>query len=141
MNGRDLLFIGFDLQKDPRVIVSAYDDPAGVTAEFNLNLLRRINRELGADFDLSAFSHYAVYRPVECDARSFLISRRRQSVTVAALGKTFDFAEWEPIFVEISQKYNEAMIGELAAESGFNVARNFFDSRRYYCDSLWQPAG
>ncbi len=63
MNENDRLFIGFDMQKDPRVIVRAYDDAAGVTAAFNLNLLRRINRELGADFDLENFSHYAQYRP------------------------------------------------------------------------------
>ncbi|HLM03127.1 MAG TPA: L-histidine N(alpha)-methyltransferase, partial [Pyrinomonadaceae bacterium] len=80
MNENDSLFIGFDLQKDPRVILRAYDDAQGVTAAFNLNLLRRINRELGANFDLEKFSHYALYRPNECAARSFLISREQQSV-------------------------------------------------------------
>ncbi len=139
MNENDLLFIGFDLQKDPRVIVRAYDDEKGVTAAFNLNLLKRINRELGADFDLEKFSHYAVYRPVECAARSFLISREKQSVHIAALDKTFDFEQWEAIFMEISQKYSMRMIEEIARESGFAVKQNFFDSRRYYCDSLWQP--
>jgi uncharacterized SAM-dependent methyltransferase len=90
-----LLFVGFDLQKDPRVILKAYDDAEGVTAQFNLNLLRRINRELGADFDLEKFSHYAVYRPVECAARSFLISRERQTVFVRALEESFEFAAWK----------------------------------------------
>ena len=139
MSADDLLFIGFDLQKDPRVIVSAYDDNKGVTAAFNLNLLKRINRELGADFDLEKFSHYAVYRPIECAARSFLISREKQSVHIGALNKTFEFDQWEAIFMEISQKYSLRMIEEMAHECGFDIKQTFFDSRNYYCDSLWQP--
>lgn len=140
MNDNDLLFTGFDLQKDPRVIVRAYDDPKGVTAAFNLNLLTRINRELGADFDLGKFSHYASYRPVECAARSFLISREKQTVFVEALEKSVDFDQWEAVFMEISQKYSPRMIEEFASESGFEIARNFCDSRNYYCDSLWHPS-
>jgi L-histidine Nalpha-methyltransferase len=139
MNENDRLFIGFDMQKDPRVIVSAYDDAAGVTAAFNLNLLRRINRELGADFDLEKYSHYAQYRPVECAARSFLISREKQTVHIAALDRSFEFEQWEPIFMEISQKYTAAMIEELAAESGFEIAITLLDKENFYCDSLWQP--
>lgn len=136
----DLLFIGFDLQKDPHVIVPAYDDAAGVTAAFNLNLLKRINRELGGDFDVSKFTHYANYRPVEGSARSFLISREEQTVTIRALGRSFKFDQWEAVFMEISQKYSLRMISELASESGFTIKQNFFDSRSYYCDSLWQPS-
>jgi dimethylhistidine N-methyltransferase len=140
MNANDRLFIGFDMQKDPRVIVAAYDDAQGVTAEFNLNLLRRINRELGADFDTSKFSHYAQYRPAECAARSFLISREKQTVNIQALDRSFEFEQWEAIFMEISQKYTWAMIEELAAESGFTIAANFFDAENFYVDSMWQPA-
>lgn len=139
INENDLLFIGFDLQKDPHVILDAYDDAQGVTAAFNLNLLRRINRELGANFDLENFSHYAVYRPVECAARSFLISREKQSVFIEALNRSFDFEKWEAIFMEISQKYTLTMIEELARESGFTIERNFFDSQSFYTDSLWKP--
>ena len=139
MNEDDLLFIGFDLQKDPHIIVPAYDDAAGVTARFNLNLLKRINRELGADFDIDKFTHYANYRPIEGSARSFLISRERQSVHISALNRTFEFDQWEAVFMEISQKYSLRMIEELASESGFEIKQNFFDSRRYYCDSLWKP--
>src|SRR5215203_2600633 len=139
MNENDRLFVGFDMQKDPRVIVKAYDDPQGVTAAFNLNLLQRINRELGANFDLSKFSHYAQYRPVECAARSFLISREKQTVTIGALNRSFDFEQWEPIFMEISQKYTRAMIEELAAESGFAIETEFFDEVNFYTDSLWKP--
>jgi L-histidine N-alpha-methyltransferase len=139
MNEDDRLFIGFDMQKDPRVIVAAYDDPQGVTAAFNLNLLRRINRELGGDFDLEKFSHYAQYRPVECAARSFLISRERQTVTINALGRSFEFDQWEPIFMEISQKYTQVMIDELAGEGGFEIEREFFNEEDFYVDSLWKP--
>lgn len=139
MNDDDRLFIGFDMQKDPRVIVSAYDDPLGVTAAFNLNLLRRINRELGADFDLDKFSHYAQYRPVECAARSFLISREKQTVTIKALGRSFDLEQWEAIFMEISQKYTRTMIEELARASGFAIETEFFDEENFYTDSLWLP--
>jgi len=138
MNENDLLFVGFDLLKDPHLIQRAYDDSAGVTAEFNLNLLRRINRELGADFDLAKWSHYAVYRPVECAARSFLISREQQTVRIEALGRSFEFEQWEAVFMEISQKYNPRMIEDLARDSGFEIKQNFFDSRNYYCDSLWK---
>jgi L-histidine Nalpha-methyltransferase len=140
MNENDLLFVGFDLQKDPHVIANAYDDAAGVTARFNLNLLTRINRELGGNFDLDKFTHYANYRPIEGSARSFLISREKQTVKIAALGQSFDFDQWEAVFMEISQKYSMTMIEHLATESGFEIKQHFFDSRNYYCDSLWQPA-
>jgi dimethylhistidine N-methyltransferase len=139
MNENDLLFTGFDLQKDPHVIVRAYDDDKGVTAAFNLNLLKRINRELGANFDLDNFSHYAVYRPVDCAARSFLISRAKQTVYIEALDRSFDFEQWEAVFMEISQKYNLSMIENLATESGFRIEKNFFDSQNFYTDSLWKP--
>lgn len=139
MNPNDRLFIGFDMQKDPRVIVAAYDDPQGVTAAFNLNLLTRINRELGGDFDLSKFSHYAQYRPVECAARSFLISREKQTVHIEALGRLFEFDQWEAIFMEISQKYTHTMLEELSAESGFRIETEFANEEDFYIDSLWRP--
>ncbi|MDQ6785750.1 MAG: L-histidine N(alpha)-methyltransferase [Acidobacteriota bacterium] len=138
MKANDLLFVGFDLQKDPRVIARAYDDAQGVTAQFNLNLLQRINRELGANFDLEKFSHYALYRPNECAARSFLISRAHQTVFIKALNQSFHFKAWEAIFMEISQKYNLEMIEDLAQMSGFQTAKNFFDDNRYFVDSLWK---
>ena len=137
MSDDDLLFIGFDLQKDTHVIGSAYDDATGITAKFNLNLLSRINRELGANFDLDKFTHYANYRPIEGSARSYLMSREKQTVHVAALGRDFEFDQWEAVFMEISQKYSIQMIESLATESGFVIKQNFFDSKNYYCDSLW----
>lgn len=139
MNPQDLLFIGFDLHKNPKTILNAYDDSQGVTAKFNLNLLKRINRELDADFNVEEFSHYASYHPLERAARSFLISQKDQRVTIGALGKTFEFKKWEPIYMEVSQKYGERMIERLAQESGFEVKKNFFDENKFYLDSLWKP--
>jgi L-histidine Nalpha-methyltransferase len=140
MNENDLLFVGFDLQKDPHVIVRAYDDSKGVTARFNLNLLKRINRELDGNFDIDKFCHYAIYRPVECSARSFLISKEKQTVRIGALNRDFEFGQWEAIFMEISQKYSPAMIEEMTAASGFEIKQDFCDSKNYYCDSLWMPS-
>lgn len=139
MNKNDRLFVGFDMQKDPRTIVAAYDDKQGITAAFNLNLLTRINRELGGDFDLSKFSHYAQYRPMECAARSFLISREKQTVTIKALNRSFDLEQWEAIFMEISQKYTHSMIDELAGDGGFEIAKEFYNGEDFYIDSLWRP--
>ena len=139
MNKDDLLFIGFDLQKNPQTILDAYSDKQGVTAAFNINLLKRINRELGANFDPEEFCHYAMYHPIEGAARSFLISKKKQTVFIESLDKNFDFQAWEPIFMEISQKYSLKMIEELAEESGFQVEKIFFDSKNYYADSLWKP--
>lgn len=139
MNPQDFIFIGFDLHKNPKTILRAYDDANGVTAKFNLNLLKRINRELGANFNTEEFSHYASYHPTERAARSFLISQKAQSVYIEALEQSFEFAQWEPIFMEISQKYGVRMIQNLAAQSDFEIVENFFDSNNFYTDSLWKP--
>lgn len=139
MNKRDFIFIGFDLHKNPKTILNAYDDSQGVTPKFNLNLLKRINRELGADFNIEEFSHYASYHPLERAARSFLISQKDQTVNIKSLGKTFEFKKWEPIYMEVSQKYNIAMIEDLARKSGFEILGNFFDENKFYANSLWKP--
>ncbi|MCO6510163.1 MAG: L-histidine N(alpha)-methyltransferase [Aridibacter famidurans] len=140
VNTGDRVLIGFDLHKNPRTILNAYDDSLGVTPKFNLNLLKRINRELGGDFDPDKFIHYASYHPIERAARSFLISDEDQTVRIEALGKEYRFRQWEPIFMEISQKYDLQMIEELASESGFEIVRNFFDGNRFYADSMWKPS-
>jgi L-histidine Nalpha-methyltransferase len=140
MNELDFLFIGFDLHKNPKTILNAYDDSQGITAKFNLNLLKRINRELGADFNIEEFSHYASYHPLERAARSFLISQKDQIVNIKSLGKTFELKKWEPIYMEVSQKYGEKMVEKLAAESGFAVVQNFYDENKFYLNSLWRPS-
>lgn len=139
MNANDLLFIGFDLHKNPETILRAYDDSLGVTEKFNLNLLKRINHELGGNFVVEEFEHYASYHPTERAARSFLISQIDQTVFIESLNKEFEFKQWEPIFMEVSQKYNLEMIEKLARESGFEVAKNFFDESVFYVNSLWKP--
>lgn len=139
INENDLLFIGFDLQKDPHTIRHAYDDAKGVTAAFNLNLLKRINSELGANFDIAKFSHYAAYSPLDGAAKSFLISREKQEVFIESLNQTFSFNAWEPIFMEISQKYTPAMIEEIAQQSGFKVLENFYDEKKFFSDTLLKP--
>ena len=135
LNKGDLLLIGFDLKKDPKTILSAYNDSSGVTRDFNLNLLRRINEELDADFDLDSFSHYPTYDPLSGETKSYLISNKNQTVTVS--DQKIDFLKSEPIFMEISQKYGFEDIECMAAAAGFEISANFLDSREYFVDSLW----
>ena len=136
----DLLFIGFDLKKDPAVILNAYNDPAGITAAFNLNLLKRINRELGANFIVDQFRHWETYNPMNGETRSYLISEKEQFVYINALAKEFHFTEWEAIEVELSQKYDMPTIQSLSIETGFESVDAFFDSRKYFVDVLWRKA-
>lgn len=138
MDSRDKLLIGFDLKKDPEVILRAYNDGQGITREFNLNLLTRINEELDADFDLSRFKHYPTYNPQTGEAISYLVSLKAHQVRIKALNQTFYFDKWEPVFMEVSQKYSLQDIKRLAWNSGFKVRKNFFDSRNYFADSLWE---
>jgi L-histidine N-alpha-methyltransferase len=130
----DRLLIGFDLQKDPRRIRAAYDDAQGVTAAFNLNLLTRLNRELGADFDLAHWQHYTDYNPLSGAVRSYLVSTRAQQVHVAALDETFDFAAWEVIHTENSYKFTLPQIEMLAAEAGLRVMAVFTDAAADFAD-------
>ncbi len=134
----DLALIGFDVKKDPRVITAAYDDAAGVTARFNINLLARINRELGGEFDLASFRHYAYYDEIAGAARSFLMSTRAQTVAVAALHESFAFDAWESIHTEDSWKYSDRDITELAAGAHFDIVRQFTDAGTRFVDSLWR---
>ncbi len=130
----DRLLIGFDLQKDPRRIRAAYDDAQGVTAAFNLNLLTRLNRELGADFNLAHWQHYTDYNPLNGAVRSYLMSTQAQQVRIAALDETFDFAAWEVIHTENSYKFTLPQIAELAAETGLRVVASFTDAATDFAD-------
>jgi uncharacterized SAM-dependent methyltransferase len=138
LHAGDLLLIGVDLRKDPRVILKAYDDSKGVTARFNFNLLERINRELGADFNLPDWKHYATYDPQSGEVLSYLISQKEQQVFISVLNKTFSFAQYEAIHTEYACKYSVEEIEKLAEDSGFESIRHFFDSRRYFTDTLWR---
>ena len=115
--------VGIDLVKDADTLVKAYDDAQGVTAAFNRNLLARINRELGGNFDPRSFVHHAIWNPNESRIEAHLVSKRDQSVVVR--GRCFDFAEGETIHTENSRKYMLAQFENIAARAGWRIERNW----------------
>jgi dimethylhistidine N-methyltransferase len=125
-----ILIIGIDLIKDPAVLNAAYDDAAGVTAKFNLNLLTRINRELGADFDLGGFCHQAFYNTERRRIEMHLASRKRQRVSVA--GRTVEFRAGETIHTENSYKFTVEGFGALARGAGFTPLAAWPDPLGYF---------
>ncbi|MBC8042320.1 MAG: L-histidine N(alpha)-methyltransferase [Rhizobacter sp.] len=136
----DYLLTGFDLKKNIDVMLQAYNDSEGFTRAFNLNLLLRINRELGGHFDINLFRHYGTYNALSGAMESFLISRQPQTVCIDALQRAFAFEAFEPVHVEYSYKYLMSDIEGLASDTGFRIAANFSDSKNYFTDSLWQVA-
>jgi dimethylhistidine N-methyltransferase len=124
------MILGVDLKKEPRVLEDAYNDRAGITAAFNLNLLARINRELGTRFDLEAFWHHALYDPREGRIEMHLVSRTDQRVTVD--GHEIGFVEGESICTEYSYKYSIGDLHDLARAAGFTIARTWTDDRKYF---------
>jgi len=138
MKSNDKLFLGLDLKKDPGIIRKAYDDPNGLTSQFNINLLERMNRELGADFNTSHFIHSPVYDPLTGVAKSYLVSTKNQMVTLGISGQQIRFDKWEVVHTEISRKYDLGSIEEMASAAGFEVEENYYDSRTYFVNSLWK---
>jgi len=134
----DQLLTGFDLRKDPGTILAAYNDSKGITAEFNLNLLRRINRELNADFKPECFYHYPLYDPETGAARSYLVSMEKQEVNIGTIPQCVSFEKGEPIYMEISQKYSLEDIRKFAENTGFVLIENYLDGREYFVNSLWE---
>ena len=130
----DMVLIGFDLKKNPRKILAAYNDSEGYTKEFNLNLLSRINKELKGNFAEGNFEHYAMYDPSSGACKSYLISLKNQRVTIN--GIEINFEKDEPVFMEISQKYSVKEINEFAQKTGFSNNADFFDSRHYFVDVI-----
>lgn len=124
------LLLGVDLKKDPQIIELAYNDEAGVTAEFNRNLLHRANRELGADFDVSSFAHLAEYNRGQGRIESYLVSQREQRVSIGS--REFHFAAGEALGTEYSHKYDRADIEQLAAAGGMALRKIWTDSRGYF---------
>ena len=124
------LLIGADLEKDAALLHDAYNDAKGVTAAFNLNLLARINRELGGDFDPEAFRHHAPWNPARGCVEMHLVSTRRQTVTVA--GRRFEFAEGESIHTEDSHKYSIPAFQEIARAGGWRPVRVWTDPRNLF---------
>ena len=124
------MLIGVDLKKAPEKVVPAYDDAAGVTAQFNLNLLQRLNRELGADFDLDGFTHRAVWDEAGSRIQMHLVSRREQTVTIR--DHRFHFHPGEHILTEYSHKYSLEAFAEFAAANGFRVERVWTDPEQLF---------
>jgi len=137
MRAGDRLLVGFDLQKNPVRIRNAYDDPHGITRDFNLNLLSRINRELGGDFKLDQFDFYCCYEPLSGELRSYLVSLREQLVTIESIAKKIDFQRDELISTELSRKYTRTEIERLAAVAGFKFNAHYLDSKNYFSDTLF----
>lgn len=133
------LLIGVDLVKDPEVLHAAYNDSAGVTAAFNKNVLVRANRELGADFDVEAFAHYAFYNPGLRRIEMHLLSRERQTVFV--LGRDIVFEEGETIHTENSRKYTVEEFQRLALAAGFLPGRVWCDKDRLFSLHWLEAAG
>jgi dimethylhistidine N-methyltransferase len=132
----DMLLIGIDLKKNPKTVLAAYNDKGGITKRFNLNLLERINRELGADFDVAKFEHYPTYDPETGACKSYLISLEDQQVKIRGK-ETIGFAKDEYIYMEISQKYNVIQTNQIAAGAGFKPQNIFFDRKKWFIDAIW----
>ncbi|MBV9210446.1 MAG: L-histidine N(alpha)-methyltransferase [Acidobacteria bacterium] len=133
----DALLLGADLKKDAAVLEAAYDDALGVTAAFDLNLLVRINRELGADFNPRAFRHFVTYNQANGCVESYLVSLREQTVHLDKLNLDIRFAEGERIHTENSYKYDLDGLSQLAAATGFTRARTWLDEREQFSSNLF----
>jgi len=138
MQNDDLLFVGFDMKKNPQIILDAYNDPNGITAAFNKNVLTRINRELGGNFDLDKFRHWETYDPETGTAKSYLVALEVQTVTLKKLDLQVKFKAWESIHTEISQKYDDRTIAWLADKSGLEIVTEFSDVKNQYKDYVFR---
>ena len=130
----DRLVLGVDKKKSADIVLPAYNDSKGVTAAFNLNLLKRINSELGGEFDLSRFRHAPEYDEENGIAISYLESLVDQDVKIGALDRRFHFAEGEKIRVEISRKYDLPIIRKIIADTPFEIETVFQDSQEHFFD-------
>lgn len=136
MNPKDKLLLGVDLKKDPNIILPAYNDAQGITKAFNLNLLTRINKELGGNFDINRFDHKPRYNEDAGMAESYIESLTDQDVSITATGKTYHFSKGEQIHMEISRKYDEATVNDIIGDTGLYIKQKFTDSRQYFADFL-----
>ncbi|MDZ7832668.1 MAG: L-histidine N(alpha)-methyltransferase [Desulfobacterales bacterium] len=138
LNHGDYVLIGMDLKKDAAIINQAYNDAQGVTAAFNLNLLSRINRELGGDFGADQFTYYSAWDAFDGAVKSCLLSKKSQSIYIDALCRNFSFDAWEPFHTESSYKFTLPDMQAKARHVGFEVIENYSDARHYFVDSLWR---
>ena len=132
----DMLLLGVDLIKSEDIVLPAYNDSKGITAQFNLNILERINNELEANFNLDYFEHLPKYDAVKGIAESYILSTKAQTVTIKAMNATFDFDEGEKIHTEISRKYNDKLIHSVIANTDFTIEDKILDSKAYFADYI-----
>ena len=133
---QDKILLGLDLIKSVDIILPAYNDSTGITRDFNLNLLTRINRELGGNFNLQHFSHQAEYSQETGITKSFIKSDIAQKVTISSINKTFDFCKDELIHTEISRKYNDSILNMVLGGTNLSVVEKFTDQKQYFTDFL-----
>jgi L-histidine N-alpha-methyltransferase len=134
----DYLLLGADLVKDRETMIAAYDDPTGVTAAFNLNVLGRINRELSADFDLRSFGHEIRWNESERRIEMHLASLRNQTVTIRALDARISFTAGETIWTESSHKFTEQELDDFALWAGFQPVACWNDREWPFQEALWR---
>jgi dimethylhistidine N-methyltransferase len=136
----DLLLLGADLVKPQRELLLAYDDPLGVTSAFNKNLLVRVNRELGGDFDLTAFRHRAIWNAEERRVEMHLVSGARQRVRIRAAAMVVEFEEGEWIWTESSYKYTPEQIRDMGTQAGFSVAARWMEEDAGFALTMFRAA-
>lgn len=139
MGPEDVFLLGIDLKKSPDILVPAYDDPQGVTAAFNLNVLHRINRELGGQFDVQTFEHVALYNDAQGRIEMHLRSRQAQRVAIRDIDQVVSFAAGETIHTENSYKYTVDEVRELGRHANLVLRRTWFDSQHYFLLALFRP--
>ena len=132
MEKYDTLFISFDLHKCADILEAAYNDRSGITSKFNLNLLARVNRDLGGKFNLRNFFHHAVYNKKKSRIEMYIISKFNQDVYIRAIDHTISFKKNEMIHTENSYKYSIKQIRQLAEDSGFLVKKNYTDEKKWF---------
>ena len=133
---KDKLLLGVDLIKPASIVLPAYNDNQGITASFNLNLLQRINKELGADFKLKYFKHQAEYEESDWIAKSFLVSTKAQQVYITKINKSFSFHKGEKILTEISRKYNDEILNSILSKTNFIIKNRITDSKVYFANYI-----
>ncbi|APD06842.1 L-histidine N(alpha)-methyltransferase [Flavobacteriaceae bacterium UJ101] len=132
----DYLFLGLDLKKSSSIILPAYNDKQGITRDFNLNLLERINRELGGNFDIAQFKHIPEYNEKEGVAKSYIQSKIDQKVMISSIKKTYFFKKGEYIHTEISRKYDDTIVEGLIKNTDFRITQKLMDTQKLFADYI-----
>ena len=139
MGPEDVFLLGIDLKKSPAILVPAYDDAQGVTAAFNLNVLHRINRELGGQFDVQSFEHMALYNDEKGRIEMHLRSRKAQHIPITKIEQVVSFQTGETIHTENSCKYTVDEVRTLGHQANLDLCRTWFDRQRYFLLALFRP--